>query len=187
MAAALSAITANLNPAGWVKTTSTEDNALSFEKWITKYEWWESICCGGLGHTSTQRWNFLLSVGGSELEDIILHQAKILVKAADPVDPVQALEEQKEVRDAQGNVTQEHRPAVRAVIGKNAVVPTNWDEGIAAIKMAIAKYSNQVMARYNSCSRCLRQTTCTGGNGARSSSNRRKGASGRSTRQSKQL
>ena len=148
MAGALAAIAASIHPQKWEKTTSASDNVLNFQRWILEYERWESICTGGLGHNITQRWNLLLSVGGRQLEDIILHQAKILVKAADPVDPVQALEEQKKVRDAQDNVTQEHRPAVRAVIGKNAVVPTNWDEVIAAIKMAIAKYSNQVMARH---------------------------------------
>ena len=83
--------------------------------------------------------NLFLSIGGSKLEDIALHQAKIQVKAVDPIDPVQAQEEQEEVRDAQGNVTQEHRPVVRAVIGRNVVLPTDWDEGIAAIKTAIAK------------------------------------------------
>ena len=34
------------------------------------------------------------------------------------------------------------------MIGRNAVLPTDWDEGIAAIKTAISKYSNQVMARH---------------------------------------
>ena len=147
MAAALSAITANLNPKEWVKTTSAEENALSFEKWIEQYERWESICCGGLGHTPTQRWNLLLSVGGSEIVDLAT-QAKIQIKAVDPIDPVAAQEEQDEVRDAQGNVTQQHRPAVRAVIGRNAKLPTDWDEGIQAIKDAISKYSNQIMARH---------------------------------------
>ena len=75
-------------------------------------------------------------------------QAKIQVKAVDPITPVQAEEEQEEVRDAQGNVTQQHRAAIRAVVGRNAKVPTDWDEGIAAIKRAITKYSNQVMARH---------------------------------------
>ena len=34
------------------------------------------------------------------------------------------------------------------MIGRNAKTPTNWEEGIAAIKAAIGKYSNEVMARY---------------------------------------
>ena len=144
----LSVITANLNPNEWVKTTSAEENALSFDKWIKKYESWESICCGGLNHTLTQRWNLFLSVGGSELEDIAIHQAKIQIKSALAVDPVQGRPEQEEVRDQAGNITQQYRQEVRAVIGKNAVEPTNWEVGIAAIKTAISKYSNQVMARH---------------------------------------
>ena len=147
MAAALLAITANLNPAQWVKTTSAEENALSFEKWIKKYERWKSICCGGLAHTLTQRWNLLLSVEGTELEDLAT-QTKIQIKALEAIDPVQAQEAQEEIRDADGNITQQYRAAERAVIGRNAVQPTEWDEGIAAIKRAIAKYSNQVMARH---------------------------------------
>ena len=116
MAAALSAITANLNPNAWVKTTSAEENALSFEKWIEKYEMWESICCGGLGHTATQRWNLFLSVGGSDIMDLA-RQAKIQIKAVDPIEPRQAREAQEEIRDAQGNVTQAAREEERAVVG----------------------------------------------------------------------
>ena len=75
MAGALAAIAANLAPGEWVKTNSAEENGVSFSKWITKYERWESIACGGLGHTPQQRWNLLLATGGSDLEDILLHQA----------------------------------------------------------------------------------------------------------------
>ena len=89
MAAALSAITANLNPQEWTKTTDVAKNILSFERWIQKYERWESLCTGGLNYTPTQRWNLLLSVGGSDLEDVILHQADIQIKDVPPVDPVQ--------------------------------------------------------------------------------------------------
>ena len=34
------------------------------------------------------------------------------------------------------------------MIGRNAKTPTNWEEGIAAIKAAIGKYSNEVMGCY---------------------------------------
>ena len=148
MAATQSAITANLNPNEWVKMTSAEKNVLSFEKWIAKYERWESLCTGGLNYTPTERWNLLLSIGGSDLEDVILHQVDIQVKDIPAVDPVQGQEGQEEIRDAQGNITQQFRAPVRAVIGKNAIVPTNWEEVIDAIKAAIGKYSNEVMARY---------------------------------------
>ena len=147
MAAALSAITANLNPAEWVKTTSAEENALSFEKWIKKYQRWESICCGGLAHTITQRWNLLLSVGGTELEDLAT-QAGIVINAREAIDPEPEQQGQEEVRDADGNITQQFRAHRRAVIGRNEIRPTEWDVGIAAIKTAINRYSNQVMARH---------------------------------------
>ena len=76
MAGAMATIAASLSPGEWVKSTSAEENGQSFEKWITKYERWESIACGNLNHTIAQRWNLLLASGGSDLEDIILHQAR---------------------------------------------------------------------------------------------------------------
>ena len=102
-------------------------------------------CTGGLNYTPTQRWNLLLSVGGSDLEDVILHQADIQIKDVPQQDPVQGRSGQEEIRDAQGNITQQYQAPVRAVIGRNAKTPTNWEE---AIKAAIGKYSNEVMARY---------------------------------------
>ena len=55
-------------------------------------------------------------------------QAKIQIKAVTPITPRPAEEEQEEVRDAQGNVTQQGRAAVRAVIGRNAKEPTDWNK-----------------------------------------------------------
>ena len=147
MAAALSAITANINPAEWVKTTSAEENSLSFEKWIKKYERWESICCGGLNHTLTQRWNLLISVGGSEIDDLVT-QAGIQVNAREAIQPEAEQQAQEEIRGPDGNITQPFRAGRAAVIGRNEVRPTNWEDGIQAIKTAINKYSNQVMARH---------------------------------------
>ena len=72
MASAISAITAHITPGEWTKTTSAEENLVNFDKWIAKYERWEDICCRALNHDDTQRWNLLLSVGGSDLEDLIL-------------------------------------------------------------------------------------------------------------------
>ena len=46
MAGALATIAANLSPGEWLKTTSAEENGTSFDKWIKKYERWESIACG---------------------------------------------------------------------------------------------------------------------------------------------
>ena len=93
MAGALAAIVANLAPGPWVKTTSAEENGTSFAKWINQYERWESIACGGLGHTDTKRWNLLLAIGGSDLEDILLHQAKVQIKTIPRIDPVEGRDE----------------------------------------------------------------------------------------------
>ena len=119
MAGALSAIAASLHPAKWVKTTSASDNVLNFQRWITEYERWESICTGGLGHNITQRWNLLLSVGGQQLEDIILHQANIIITDVPRQDPVQGRPEQQEMRDANNQIIQQYQAEVREVIGKN--------------------------------------------------------------------
>ena len=149
MAGALAAIVANLSPGEWSKTNSAEENAVSFAKWITKYERWESIACGGLNHTIQQRWNLLLATGGSDLEDILLHQAKVQTKNIPRVDPV---EPQEEIPFIPANATegiagQAHRPAVQRVIGRLEVIPTPWEEGIRMIKASISKYSNEVIAR----------------------------------------
>ena len=93
MAGALAAIAANLSPGEWSKTNSAEENGVSFSKWITKYERWESIACGALNHTIEQRWNLLLATGGSDLEDILLHQAKVQIKNIQQIDPVQGRQE----------------------------------------------------------------------------------------------
>ena len=93
MAAAMATIAASISPGEWVKSVSAEENRTSFEKWITKYESWESIACGGLNHTPAQRWNLLLATAGSDLEDIILHQAKVTVKHIPRIDPVQGRQE----------------------------------------------------------------------------------------------
>ena len=76
----MATIAVNLAPGEWTKTTSAEENGQIFDKWIRKYERWESIACGNLNHTAAQRWNLLLATGGSDLEDIILHQAKVVIK-----------------------------------------------------------------------------------------------------------
>ena len=148
MAGALATIAANLSPGEWVKTNSAEENGVSFDKWIRKYERWESIACGGLGHTPAQRWNLLLATGGSDLEDIILHQAKVCVKHVPRIDPVQPQEEIPHIpADAQGNNGQEFRAAVERVIGRLEVNPTDWEVGIQMIKDSISKYSNDVVCR----------------------------------------
>ena len=97
MAGALAAIAASIHPQKWEKTTSAADNVLSFQRWILEYERWESICTGGLGHNITQRWNLLLSVGGRQLEDSILHQANIVITDIPRQDPVAAQAEQQEM------------------------------------------------------------------------------------------
>lgn len=94
---------------------------LSFQRWILEYERWESICTGGLGHNITQRWNLLLSVGGRQLEDIILHQANIIIADVQRRDPVVFQAEQQEMRDANNQIIQPYRAEVQAVPGSNAV------------------------------------------------------------------
>ena len=148
MAGALAAIAASIHPQKWEKTTSASDNVLSFERWILEYERWESICTGGLGHNITQRWNLLLSVGGRQLEDIILHQANIVIADIQRRDPVVFQAEQQEMRDANDQIIQPYRAEVRAVPGRNGVTATTWEAGIEEIKKAIGKYSNSVMDRY---------------------------------------
>ena len=149
MAGALAAIAANLSPGEWSKTNSAEENGTSFARWITKYERWESIACGALNHTIEQRWNLLLATGGSDLEDILLHQAKVQTKAIPRVDAVEPLEEIPliEANADQGIPGQAFRAGRARVIGRPEVVPTPWEEGIRMIKASITKYSNMVMAR----------------------------------------
>ena len=148
MAGALATIAANLSPGEWLKTTSAEENGTSFDKWIRKYERWESIACGHLNHTISQRWNLLLATGGSDLEDIILYQAKIITKHQPRVDPVQDRQEIPHVPpNADGQNGQEYAAAIEPVIGRPEINPTPWDEGITLIRNTITKYSNHVMAR----------------------------------------
>ena len=149
MAGAMATIAASLSPGEWVKTTSSLENRTSFEKWITKYERWESIACGGLNHNPSQRWNLLLATGGSDLEDIILHQAKVTIKHIPRIDPVEPQEEIPHIpAGGNGQGGQEFRAAVERVIGRLEVNPTPWEEGIQMIKDSITKYSNEVMARH---------------------------------------
>ena len=149
MAGALATIAANLAPSQWTKTTSAEENSTSFEKWINQYERWESIACGGLGHTDTQRWNLLLASGGSDLKDILLHQAKVQIKDIPRVDPVEGRDEIPEIpEDAEnGIVGQAYQAAIQPVIGRPGEITTPWEQGIQMIKDSVTKYSNQVMAR----------------------------------------
>ena len=148
MAGALAAIAANLSPGEWLKTTSAEENGTSFDKWIQKYERWESIACGALNHTDTQQWNLLLATGGSDLEDIILHQAKIVVKHIPRIDPVEGRQEIPLIPpNADGTGGQAYQAAIEPVIGRLEVNPTPWDQGIEMIRKSITKYSNEVMAR----------------------------------------
>ena len=148
MAGALAAIAANLSPGPWVKTTSAEENGTSFGKWINQYERWESIACGGLNHSPSQRWNLLLATGGSDLEDILLHQAKVQIKTLPRIDPVEGQEEIPLIpANAQGEGGQEFQAAIPRVIGRLEVPTTPWEQGIQMIKDTISKYSNQVCAR----------------------------------------
>ena len=140
----MAAIAANLAPGTWTKTTSAEENSVSFQKWINQYERWESIACGGLNHTDSQRWNLLLATGGSDLEDILLHQAKVQIKTLPRIDPVEGrLEVPFIAADINGAGGQAHRPAVQQVIGRPEVPTTPWEQGIQMIKDAITKYSNK--------------------------------------------
>ena len=45
-------------------------------------------------------------------------------------------------------IAQASRVTVRAVAFRAAVVRTSWDEGIQAVRDAISKYSNEIMARF---------------------------------------
>ena len=139
MAGALATIAANLSPGEWVKTNSAEENGASFDKWIRKYERWESIACGALNHTISQRWNLLLATGGTDLEDIILHQAKVTVRHVPRIDPVEGREEIPFIaaNPDTGLGGQAHQAAVQRVIGRPEVNPTNWEVGIQMIKDSI--------------------------------------------------
>ena len=123
-AAAFASIGASLNPGEWNKTTSPEENSRTFEKYITKFSRWMSVCSMDLN--DKQKWDLLLATGGDDMEDLVIHQAGVetrsMARVAAAVGP----------------------PRVEAVA---AVVPTPWLEGIALIKTAILRYSNQVMAR----------------------------------------
>ena len=120
----MAAIAANLAPGEWTKTTAAEENGTSFSKWITKYERWESIACGALNHTIEQRWNLLLATGGSDLEDILLHQAKVQTKNIPRIDPVEGRQEIPFMAAAEGQPGQAHQAAIQPVIGRPAVPPT---------------------------------------------------------------
>ena len=120
--------------------------------WIRKYQRWENICCSGLNHDPSQRCDLLLATGGSDLEDIVLHQVKIEIRSQPQIDPVEGQEEVPEMPanpPAVPPFNQAFCATVRAVIGRSAIVPTAWDEEIEAVKNAICKYSHQVMARFN--------------------------------------
>ena len=149
MAGALATIAANLSPGEWTKTNSDEENGCSFDKWIRKYERWESIACGALNHTPAQRWNLLLATCGSDLEDIIVHQAKVTIKHVPRIDPVEPQEEIPflAANPDTGAGGQAFRAGVARVIGRPEVQPTEWEAGIQMIRDSITKYSNDVICR----------------------------------------
>ena len=73
-----------------------------------------------------------------------------MVKKIKKINPVAYEAEVPEIlADEANNISrQEFRAEVRRVIGRPEKPATPWDEGIQMVRKAIAKYSNQVMARY---------------------------------------
>ena len=89
----------------------------------------------------------LLSVGGPDLEDIIMYQSGITLKD----DPgLQANPGRAEIPAdaANGIIGQAYEAEIPRVIGRPAKNATTWAEGIRLIKAAIGKYSNEVMERF---------------------------------------
>ena len=125
MANAIAAIAASLNPGEWTKDISAEENLKTFGRYVTRFQRWISVC-GMNAFSVQQKWDLFIAMGGQDLEDLILHQAR--------------------------GVTCEIAQVIAAVgppvvVAVTAVNPTPWEAGLELCRNAISRYTNQIMAR----------------------------------------
>ena len=77
------------------------------------------------GFTTQHKWDLLIATGGNDLEDLILHQAKIETRQITAI------------------------LAAQDVAAVAAVNPTPWEDGLELCRNAISRYTNQIVARNN--------------------------------------
>ena len=90
----------------------------------------------------------VIATGKEDMKDLIVHQARVQIRARPQIEAVEAVEYQPAILpDEDGNGG---RAAIEEVIGvqaQDAIVPTVWDVGIQMCKKAISRYANQITAR----------------------------------------
>ena len=76
MAAAQNAIAVATHPGEWKKSTSPEEYLTSFEKYMRQFGRYMNV--SGLNDfTNSQKWDLLISVGGGDMEDLIVFQEEV--------------------------------------------------------------------------------------------------------------
>ena len=136
-AAAQNAIVAATNPGVWVRDVENPDQALiSFEAYIRQFRRFMNI--SGLRDLDVgQKWDLLVCMGGSQMEDLVVYRAKVITESIPGVTAVIGV-----AADPTNGIE-----AVQAVPGVDAVEATPWEEGINRCRDSISRYSNQIMAR----------------------------------------
>ena len=80
-AAAQNAVAAAINPGPWTKILDNPDQALiSFERYIRIFKRYLNVS-GHKNLSVDQWWDLLIYVGGPDMEDLIVHNAKVQTEA----------------------------------------------------------------------------------------------------------
>ena len=89
MAGAKVALAASVNPGQWTKDVSAEENLKSFTRYMLTFKRWMDICDMN-GYSDKQKWSLFIATGGTDLEDLVIHQAKVETRGVPEVVTVPA-------------------------------------------------------------------------------------------------